>query len=370
VPALAYVGLVTWDFQHSLGRGLLTNDPFDVRTWRYEAAALTAFAAGVGFGLWRERRARAAVAQLVVELGRSPRPGAVRDALADALSDPSLELAYRRPGTDRYVDADGFPTTVEAGPGRALTPLQRGHATVAVLIHDASLIDHPGLVDEVVSAARLAVENEQLQAEVRAQLEDLRASRARIVETADAARRRLERDLHDGAQQRLVALSFGLSLLRSQLQAAPNRDDDEARLEAAEDGLRQALAELRTLAHGIYPAALGEEGLAAALETLAEQGEVPLRLDCAMTDRFPEPVENAAYFAVAEAVKGAADASVSVEHGHGRLVLRIRSDRDGTDGEWSARLVEISDRVGALGGRLTANGAELCAEIPSGARAQ
>jgi signal transduction histidine kinase len=363
-PALAYLALVGWDFQHSLGRDLLSNDGFDVRAWRYEAAALAALALGVGWGLLRERLARGSVARLVVELGRSPRPGAVREALALALGDPTLELAYRRPNADEYVDATGRGIAVEETPGRAVTPLLRGNATVAALIHDERLREDPGLVEEVVSAARLAVENEQLQAEVLAQLEDLRASRARIVETGDAERRRLERDLHDGAQQRLVALSMGLGLMRSQI--GPDGAPEEARVAAAEEQLRKALEELRTLAHGIYPAVLGDEGLAAALEALGEQGEIPIRIDAVPEGRFPTAVENAGYFAVAEAVKGAAVATVSVEHEDGRLVILVRGERDGEDPEWSRRLVEITDRVGALDGRVTANGAEIRAEIPCG----
>src|SRR5262249_6449200 len=159
--------------------------------------------------------------------------------IAGALGDPTLELAYLRPNTERYVNATGRPVSVAPGPGRVVTPLLRGHLPVGALVHDARLSEHPGLVEEVVAAARLALENEQLQAEVRAQLEELRASRSRIVETADAERRRLERDLHDGAQQRIVALSLGLRLLRSQL--GPTSDpDQERRIAEAEERLRAA----------------------------------------------------------------------------------------------------------------------------------
>jgi signal transduction histidine kinase len=281
----------------------------------------------------------------------------VRDALADALGDPTLELAYRRPHEEQYVDASGLPVRVEELPSRAVTPLLRGDTTVAVLVHDARLLDDPGRVEEVVAAARLAVENEQLRAEVLAQVEDLRASRARIVETGDTERRRLERDLHDGAQQRLVALSFGLGLLRSQLGA-------DTRIEAAEEKLRQALAELRELAHGIYPAVLSDEGLGAALEALAEQSKTRIRLDGVVEGRFPAAVENAGYFAVVEAVRGAAAASISMESSDSRLFIRIRTEREAQDPESSGRLVAITDRVGALEGRVTADGPELCAEIP------
>lgn len=359
LPALAYLGLVVWDFQHSLGRDFLGNDGFDVRLWRFEALALGLLALGVALGLGRERRARGAVAKLVVELGRAPRPGALRDALAEALGDAMLTLAYRRANSDEYVDAAGLPVAAAPGPGQIATPLLRGETQVAALVHDARLGEHPGLIEEVVSAARLALQNEQLQAEVRAQLEDLRASRARIVETADAERRRLERDLHDGAQQRIVALSLGLQLLRSQLGSVPD-PEREARLAAAQSKLQQGLAELRELAHGIYPAVLGDEGLAAALEALAEQADVPIRLEALAEGRFPTAVENAAYFTILEAIEGSEAASLWIEHEDDRLVVRVRSSTNGAQPDRT----EIADRVGALDGRLTERDGEIRAEIP------
>jgi len=361
LPATAYLGLVLWDFQHSLGRDFIGNDGFDVRTWRYESLALVLLAFGVGWGLSRERRARGAVARLVVELGRAPRPGALRDALAEALGDPSLALAYRRAAGDGYVNAEGVAVDATAAPGQMVTPLLRERTRVGVLIHDARLADQPGLVEEVVSAARLALQNEQLQAEVRAQLEDLRASRARIVEAADAERRRLERDLHDGAQQRIVALSLALQLLRAQLGPEP-APDREARITAAQAKLQQGLAELRELAHGIYPAVLSDEGLAAAIEVLAEQADAPVRLEALAEGRYPASVENAAYFVIAEAIDGAEQASVRVEQNGDRLLIRIQSDLNGRPPDRT----EIADRVGALDGRLTVHGGELRAEIPCG----
>ncbi|MGH8774474.1 MAG: sensor histidine kinase [Jiangellaceae bacterium] len=145
---------------------------------------------------------------------------------------------------------------------------------MALLPHRRNLLGHPGFVEEVVSAAGLALENERLQAEVRAQLADLRASRARILEASDGERRRLERDLHDGAQQRLVGLALGIRLLRSRLEphtapiALPRLDDAEAEL-------RAAVTELRRLAQGLHPAVLSDFGLATALESLAEGASLP-----------------------------------------------------------------------------------------------
>jgi signal transduction histidine kinase len=359
LPAGTYLGLVAWDLQHSLRLDVIGNDGFDVRAWRVEALLLMLLALGVGVGLVRERRARAAVAKLVVELGRAPRPGALRDALAEALGDPRLALAYRRADNDAYVNAAGVAIEAAPGAGQIVTPLLREESQVGVLIHDARLGDQPGFVEEVVSAAGLALQNEQLQAEVRAQLEDLRASRTRIVEAADAERRRLERDLHDGAQQRIVALSLALQLLRFQLGPDPDANQ-EARVTTAQAKLQQGLAELRELAHGIYPAVLGDEGLAAAIEVLAEQSDVPIRLEALAEGRFPPAVENTAYFAIAEAIDGAEQARIRVEHEEGQLVIRVRISSNGSPPDRT----EIADRVGALDGRLTARDGELQAEIP------
>jgi signal transduction histidine kinase len=352
-PAVAFLLLVSWEFRHSLDRGFLSNSSFDQRVWRYEAAALLVLALGVAWGLLRERRARASVARLVVDLGQSPRPGGVREALADALRDPSLELAYVRERGGGYIGADGRPVGIEAGPTRAVTPLMREGRSFAVLVHSAMLLDDRTLVEEVLSAARLAVENERLQAEVRAQLIDLRASRARIVETGDAERRRLERDLHDGAQQRIVGLALALQLLKSQLGAVAD-PELAGRIGDAETGVRGALAELRELAHGIHPAVLSDEGLAAAVETLAEQSPVRIEIGAIPDERLPLPVEAAAYFAIAEAIKsapGRATVNVARENGLVVVIIRHSGDKD-SDPEADAQLLEIADRVGALDGRL------------------
>ncbi len=154
-------------------------------------------------GLLRARLARSNVGELLVDLREPSAPGALRDALARALRDPTLELAYWVPEYEAYADADGEPFALPDD-GRVATFVERGGAQVAVIVHDASLRDEPELVGAVAAAAGIALENERLQADLRARLSDLRASRARIVEAGDSARRKLERDLHDGAQQRLV----------------------------------------------------------------------------------------------------------------------------------------------------------------------
>ena len=186
----------------------------------------------------------------MTELAEAPAPGGLRHALARALGDPSLELAYWvRDGT--YVDPDGHAIALPAdGSGRVATAVERSGRPVAAIVHDASLRDHPELVDAVVAAAGLALENERLQAELRARLEELRASRLRLVETADVERRRLERNLHDGAQQRLVALSLSLALARREFESDPAAVE---LLERTRSELADALAELRELARGIHP---------------------------------------------------------------------------------------------------------------------
>jgi signal transduction histidine kinase len=364
VPATAYLALVAWDFQHAWARGILGNNSFDQRLWRYEAGALVAFALGVGLTLFRERQARSSVARYVVELGQMPRPGAVRDALAEGLGDPALELAYRRPETGAYVDAAGRPTEVDSGPGRTVTPIVRGETSIAVLVHDERLLDQFGLVEEVLTAARLAVENEQLQAEVRARLEELRASRARIVEAGDAERRHLERDLHDGAQQSLLALSYDLRVVRA---AARTDGDPEVAtlLASASDEAQSALDQLRELAHGIYPAILTEAGLHAALTTLADTAPLVIELGHVPQERYQAPVETAAYLTVAEAVddagaRGATFVGIAVDRDREHLVVTVHDD----GAKRSSELVHLADRIGALGGAFDAGPNTLQAEIP------
>jgi signal transduction histidine kinase len=341
--ATAFLGLVTWDFQHSLDRGTLGSDPTDRRLWLGQAAALLALAAGVGWSWLRGRRTRDAVARLVVEQAGSPAPGGLRDVLAGTLGDPSLQLTYRL-ADGRRVDAHGRPLTLEG----TVTPLVRGGRQVAFLAHRAGLLDDPGLAEEVAAASRLALENERLQAELAAQLQDLRASRTRIIATGDTERRRLERDLHDGAQQRLVSLALSLRLARSKLQPAadPARS---SRIDQAEDELRVALGELRELAHGIFPAVLADEGLAAAMEALAENATVPIRITALPEGRLEPAVETAAYFAVAEVVRYSSGSTVTVgaTRRDGQLVVEIERDSNAPDD-----LIDLQDRVGALDGRL------------------
>jgi signal transduction histidine kinase len=260
------------------------------------------------------------------------------------------------------VDANGrLAAAPVATPGRAVTVLVRDDRRIAVVSHTAAL---PNLEREIGAAGRLALENERLQAEALAQLEQLRASRVRIVETGDAERRRLERDLHDGAQQQLLALSYDIRLARTAAQADGDAPTGSLLTRAIDQAL-VALGELRALAHGIYPAILAEAGLSAALLTLADAAPLPVEIHAGAETRYPEGVETAAYLLVAEALDDAArrDAShttVSVVGDGGRLVVTV--DDDGRDR--TAAMVQLADRVGAADGSLTVEPTRLRAELP------
>jgi signal transduction histidine kinase len=355
-----YLALVATSFGAGLDRGFLGSSTFERRLWLGQAAALAALALAVAWGLLRTRRMRSFLARLVVELGESAPAGGLRDGLARTLADPELEIVYPV-GEGRHADAEGRTVDLARVKGRDSTPLVRDGRPVAVLVHRAGLLDDPELVEEVTSAARLALENERLQAEVRAQLEDLRSSRARIIEAGDAERRRLERDLHDGAQQRLIGLSLALRLLRAQLR--PDRDQEpERRLDEADAELRRAIAELRELAHGIHPVVLSDEGLAAAVEALAEATPAPLRIGAFPQQRFPAAIETAAYLVVAEAAK-AGSARVGATRRDGALLVDVEAEAE------PQGLVDLEDRVGALDGRVAVErapggGVRIRAEIP------
>jgi signal transduction histidine kinase len=280
----------------------------------------------------------------VLDLVQAPPPGGLRDSLVRIVGDPTLALAYPAGESGGLVDALGRP--VELPAGHEQTVLVRDGEPVAVLAHAPGLLDDGELLDELTATARLALENERLQAEVRARLEELRRSRARIVEAGDAHRKRLERDLHDGAQQRLVTLSLSIRLLRSRLSSNGDGGALE-RLDEAEAELREAIAELRELAHGIFPAVLADDGFAAAVTALSEESHVPVRVGALPEGRFGQAAETAAYTVVAEAARAATEAvSVAAEERAGRLVVEVETTANGLD------VVALEDRVQALAGEL------------------
>jgi signal transduction histidine kinase len=335
--------------------------------------ALTALPVGFAVGLLRSRLGRSKVGDLVVELGEAPAPGRVRDTLAAILRDPSLRIAYRVSGSAGYVDEAGRPISIAAA--RAVTPIERQGEEIAALLHDPAVSDDPDLLRSAVAATRLAVENERLAAEVRAQLEEVRASRVRIIEAGDVERRRVERNLHDGAQQRLVTLTLAMRRLRDELP-----DEAAATIAQPFDGLlaelRLAIDELRELARGIHPAILTEEGIAGAVASLADRSPVPVRIECAPDGRFPDAVEATVYFVVAECLANVAKyasahrAAVAITAADGILAVKVTDDGiGGADITKGTGIRGLVDRVEAVGGRVTVEsptggGTVVRAEVP------
>jgi signal transduction histidine kinase len=353
VPATGAIALFGADALHSVDRGFLANDPTDKALWAGQCVALALTAAGVAWERVRAGRTRSAVARLVVELGSSSDSG-LEARLAARLGDPSLRLRYANDEGTGWVDGQGAAADL---PGDA-TLVVIGDRPVAALVHRSGLLDDPALVDEVAAGSRLALEHERLGALRAAQLGQLRASRARIVAAADAERLRLERDLHDGAQQRIVALALAVRLLRTQTDE-PGLSDELAGIESE---LGAAVAELRQIAHGLFPAVLADEGLDAALDVLSEQ-EPRLIRRAVSEERFAPAVESAAYFLVAEVLQQAAgsDVVVTVRRDDGSVTVEIETDAD-----VSGSLTTLEDRAGALGGTLATNGRSLRAELPCG----
>jgi signal transduction histidine kinase len=326
--------------------------------------SLVAFAAlpwAFVIGLIRTRYTRAgAVGDLVERLNAAGIEGeSLRDALADALGDRSLALAYWSRGSERYVDSHGQP--VELPPptsrSRAVTEIEREALPVAAIVHDAVLLDEPGLVRAAGAAAALALENERLEAELKARVAELQVSRAKVIEVGMAERRALERNLHDGAQQRLVALSLQLGLARTKLRSDP--DTAERILDGARVELASALEELRELARGIHPAVLTDRGLGPALEALAGRAPVPVEIEDVPQGRLPMPVEAVAYFVVAESLTNMAKyadaeyATVRVLRENGYAVVEIHDNGiGGADPSAGSGLRGLADRLAALDGRL------------------
>jgi signal transduction histidine kinase len=317
-----------------------------------------------------------AVGELVSTIGRSVPATELRDALARALNDPSLDLAYWLGEEDGYVDARGRPVEVPtAGSRRAVSDVQLNGRRVATLVHDPLLLDDPELVDAVGAAAALALEKERLDAELRAKVEALRESRSRLLAVGLAERRRLERNLHDGAQQRLVSLALDLRLARS---AIDDQDAERARdlLDGAGDELERALEELRELARGIHPAVLTDRGIDSAVEALAGRTPLPVEIDRKLGERVSEPVELAAYFVVSEALTNvvkyasASRATIRLERENGHVRVEVADDGiGGADASMGTGLRGLADRISVLGGRLEVasppgRGTKVIAKLP------
>jgi signal transduction histidine kinase len=347
---------------------------YDYLFW-WQIAAFIALPLALLAGLLQARLARAGVGDLILSLERTP-PQGIRDELARSLGDPTLTVAFWLPERREFVDAAGVPVELPSDDDRrVVTRLVHEGEPLAAFVHDASLLEDPKLLEAAGAAARLALENARLHADLRAQLTRVQESRVRIVSATDEERRRIERDLHDGAQQRLVALALQLRSAQRQLESA---DPEVDRLLTATVGeLQVAVEELRELARGVHPAILTEEGLAAALESLTSRMPLPIALDVS-EGRLPPQVEATAYFVVCEALANvvkharASQATVGARHRNGVLVIEVEDDGIGgahpNDG---SGLRGLADRVEALGGRLrvespAGSGTRIVGEIPCG----
>ncbi len=340
-----------------------------------QALAVSTVALMLTWELIRGHRARRAVEQLVTELAQAPEPGSLQAMLARATGDPSLEIVYRLLETDEYVDGRGRSVSgSQSSPTRAVTPIVRDGRRVALLAHDSVALSHT-FQYEIGAAVRIAIENERLRASALAQLNELRASRARIVAMSDNVRQSLERDLHDGAQQRLVALSFGMRVARTELGEDADGTVVEALAEAAQ-ALDGALRAVREVANGLFPTALTNAGLAYAIEELAELALIRVEVEALPDRRFPPPVEAAAYGVIREAVEnatlhaGAPSVWVSAVWREGAVIVEAADDGvGGAKPDRGVGLLDVADRVGALGGRFgltspVGGGTRIQAEIP------
>jgi signal transduction histidine kinase len=369
-PVLWTAGVAFSAFIVAKGIDAATGEPQDALN-RLSEALVATIPFGFLIGLLRSRLAQgAALSALIAQVGQLPGEGPLRAALADALGDPSLALAYWLPESERFVDALGHPVSV-SGPGWTEVELQGRR--IAAIAYDPALADEPELVRTAGAAAALALENQRLTAELRARIEDLRASRARVVEAGDTARRRFERDLHDGAQSRLVALALKLELARMKVEpdseAAQLLDESSAELQASLD-------ELRELARGLHPVVLTDRGLNAAVRILADRAPVPVDVLALPPDRLPAPVELAVYFVVAEALTNvakyaqASSATIAIEARDARVTVEVTDDGiGGADVGGGSGLRGLADRVAALDGTLRVDsppgqGTRLQAEIP------
>jgi signal transduction histidine kinase len=345
VPAALFVGCFAAELALSVSRAYLSTGAADRAFWLGGQAALFTLALGTATPRLRARRARTLLTRDVVELSDRSGTDSVAERLSVVLGDPTLEIAYAVGEPARFVDATGAPVDLGLQAGRATTALPglHGEPESTVLVgHRPGLLDDPVLVDEIAKAARLPLRNERLRADAAARLALLQASRKRIVAAADAERQRVERDLHDGAQQRLVSLAVSLRATRS------GASDDAPLLVEAQEELAAALDELRLIARGLYPAVLDELGLAAAIEALAETAPLPIKIGDLPQERLDPVVEATAYSVVTETVHDPAASRVAI-NGHrdaDTLTLLILTDAPAPD------LTRLSDRIGAAGGTL------------------
>ncbi len=345
----------------------------------FASVALIAFATLPFFVvavLLRSRLARGGIAELLVDAAESSSVGAAEERLQRVLGDPSLALGVWFLEQRAFVGADGESFAAdEIAANRVSIGLEDELGRpLALIVHDRALLEERELLDGALAGARLMLQRDRLQWELKMQLRELKRSRARIVEAADTERRRLERNLHDGAQQRLVSLSVALRLAQAKVRSDPS--SAEELLTGASAELAFALQELRELARGLHPAILADRGLAAGLESLADRSVVPVELTVRCAERFAEPVEVAAFYVVSEALANVAKyaqatrAQVTVDKANGVLALEVADDGvGGADPSIGSGLRGLVDRVDALDGRLEivsppGGGTRVRAELP------
>jgi signal transduction histidine kinase len=306
--------------------------------------------------LARHRIDRGRVADLVVRLRGRKRSDGLESALAATLHDPTLRVGYWMPGQDGYVDAEGEPVErPPTGSGRVMTRVDQEGARLAVLVHDEALLEQPLLVEAACAAAALALENERLTADLRARVRQLAASRARMLQWGEAERRRIERDLHDGVQQRLLSVAMTLGLA----EATAERAKAGALIGEAKAAVLAALDDLRAVSHGIHPPVLTERGLSGAVKELAAVSPVAVECVLDMVEPLPPAVESAAYYIVNEALANvtkharARRAWVRLARGDGHLLVEVGDDgRGGADPARGSGLEGLAHRAEANGGRL------------------
>jgi signal transduction histidine kinase len=337
--------------------GTEANPVVEVVVYVSQVAALLVILASFAVSALLSALDRARISPLVVDIQRAGDPRSLEQAMRRALDDPGLRLLVREDASSTWVDSSGRRTQPPQEPHRTFVSLSTPHeGSVQALDVDASLARDSTLLDAATSACRLALDNARLHALAQARLEDVQRSRRRLAHVGLEERRRLERDLHDGAQQRLLAVAADVAAAR----ASTSDPALQSRLDGVRDGLREALQELRDLANGIHPAVLSQAGLAPAVESAAERLDLPTRVDIE-DRRWPAEVETAAYFvtseALANAVKHARASVVTVSATTSGSQLHLTVADDGIGGASAADgrggLTGIADRVTALGGTVS-----------------
>jgi len=330
----------------------------EVAAWLL-ALAFPAIAVAFLIGVLRWRLFAGSALQRLAEcVRRAPDGPTLRDAFARAFDDPSLEIAYPAAAPGDWMDARGRPVTLpDASAGRCVSEVRDQGSVIAVLVHDEGLRARPDLVEAGIALAGMVLDNQRLAAEAELSMRELRRSRARIASSAGEERRRLERDLHDGAQQRLVALRIELELAEELVRQNPPAG--AARLHELEHELDEALDDLRSLAHGVYPSLLADHGLVDALRSVAARSRLPIVLVAEDIERYEVAVESAVYFCVLEALQNvlkhartARRIVVKLDGGAGdELTFSVRDDGLGTpDLRPGAGITNMRDRLAAVDG--------------------